>query len=146
MKKIILMGAMGCGKTTLSQALQGESITYKKTQAVSFYPEIIDTPGEFIMHRSYYNALSVTATDAQIIGIVQSSLEDEQIFSPGFFNGWNKPVIGILTKIDLVEDEAQLERIRHHLKAAGAQKIFELSSVKNIGIEQLKTYLEVESV
>ena len=51
------MGAIGCGKTTLCQALRGEEIKYDKTQAVSFYPEMIDTPGEFILHRSYYSAL-----------------------------------------------------------------------------------------
>lgn len=55
------MGAIGCGKTTLCQALRGEAIVYDKTQAVEFHPEMIDTPGEFILHRQYYAALTVTA-------------------------------------------------------------------------------------
>ena len=34
MKNIIFIGTIGCGKTTLSQAIKGEKISYKKTQAV----------------------------------------------------------------------------------------------------------------
>ena len=29
---------------------------------------MIDTPGEFILHRQYYNALNVTAAEADVIG------------------------------------------------------------------------------
>ena len=43
MKRIILMGAIGCGKTTLCQALQGKELIYDKTQAVEFHTEMIDT-------------------------------------------------------------------------------------------------------
>ena len=44
MKKIILMGRSGCGKTTLTQALKGETIQYRKTQYINHYDVIIDTP------------------------------------------------------------------------------------------------------
>ena len=47
MKRIILMGAIGCGKTTLCQALQGKELIYDKTQAVEFHTEMIDTPGVY---------------------------------------------------------------------------------------------------
>ena len=43
MKKIILMGRSEAGKTTLTQALKGEKITYKKTQYINHYDVIIDT-------------------------------------------------------------------------------------------------------
>ena len=48
MKKIILMGRSECGKTTLTQALKGEHITYRKTQYVNYFDVIIDTPGEYM--------------------------------------------------------------------------------------------------
>lgn len=47
MKKIILMGRVGCGKTTLTQALRGKKIHYHKTQYINHYDVIIDTPGEY---------------------------------------------------------------------------------------------------
>ena len=47
MKRLILMGRSEAGKTTLTQALKGETITYKKTQYVNYFDVIIDTPGEY---------------------------------------------------------------------------------------------------
>ena len=37
MKKIILMGRVGCGKTTLTQALRGKTIHYHKTQYINHH-------------------------------------------------------------------------------------------------------------
>ncbi|WP_438273392.1 EutP/PduV family microcompartment system protein [Tetragenococcus halophilus] len=141
-KKIIFMGAIGCGKTTLCQALRGEEIKYDKTQAVSFYPEMIDTPGEFILHRSYYSALTVTAADAQVIGLVQSVSEQEQVFSPSFGAIFPKEIIGIITKNDLAKDQSAIDHVAAQLKAAGASKIFQVSIVKGQGIEELSEHLE----
>lgn len=145
MKRIILMGAIGCGKTTLCQALRGEAIVYDKTQAVEFHPEMIDTPGEFILHRQYYSALTVTAAEAEVIGLVQSALDQEQIFSPGFGHIFPKEVIGIMTKVDLVKDEKELARVREQLVTAGATKLFEVSSVEKTGLAELIEYLGGES-
>lgn len=138
------MGAIGCGKTTLCQALRGEEIKYSKTQAVSFYPEMIDTPGEFILHRSYYSALTVTAADAKVIGLVQSVTERQQIFSPGFGSIFPKEIIGIITKSDLAPEQTTIDQIAEQLRAAGAQKIFAISAVENQGITELRKYLEDE--
>ncbi|WP_368251264.1 EutP/PduV family microcompartment system protein [Enterococcus sp. 2201sp1_2201st1_B8_2201SCRN_220225] len=145
MKKIILMGAVGCGKTTLSQALHGEALTYNKTQAVSYTPEIIDTPGEFILHRQYYSALSVTAADAEIIGLVQSVQELEQVFSPGFASMFSKEVIGIVSKEDLADSKEQVQLIKKQLLSAGATRIFISSAVDGRGLRELEDYLELNS-
>jgi ethanolamine utilization protein EutP len=144
MKKIIFMGAISCGKTTLCQALEGKELVYDKTQAVEFHAEMIDTPGEFILHRQYYNALNVTAAEANVIGLVQSVVETQQVFSPGFGSVFPKEIIGILTKMDLAKDKDQIQRVRQHLQSAGATKIFEISSVEKTGLQELINYLEEE--
>ena len=41
MKKTMLIGRTGCGKTTLTQKLMNEEVKYKKTQAVSYKNKII---------------------------------------------------------------------------------------------------------
>ena len=45
MKKILLIGTVSCGKTTLSQYLSGMELVYKKTQALDVIGTAIDTPG-----------------------------------------------------------------------------------------------------
>ena len=59
MKKTMLIGRTGCGKTTLTQKLMDEEVKYKKTQAVTYKSKIIDTPGEYVENKMYYKSLLV---------------------------------------------------------------------------------------
>ncbi len=103
---------------------------------------MIDTPGEFVQHRQLYSALTVTAADAAVIAILQSVTEKKQTFSPMFASIFAKPVIGIVTKVDLAESDKDIERAERELKLAGAKKIFYISSVEETGIDELRAYLE----
>ncbi|MBU5483173.1 EutP/PduV family microcompartment system protein [Clostridium sp. MSJ-11] len=141
MKKVIFIGKTGSGKTTLSQMMNKTDLEYKKTQAVEFYDNIIDTPGEYIENRVYYRALIITAAEADVIALVYDCTQEEGYIPPNFASIFSKEVIGIITKIDLAKDKEQVKRAREQLEAAGATKIFEVSSVKNIGIEDMLNYL-----
>lgn len=145
MKKIMFVGPVGVGKTTLTQRLKGLDITYYKTQAIQFHDAIIDTPGEFLQHRRYYNALTVTAAEADVIGILVAATQQMQTFPQGFSSLFTKPVIGVITKVDLVSDDAALKRAREQLEQAGARRVFEVSAVADTGVEALKAYLEDEA-
>ena len=142
MKKIMFVGLVGVGKTTLTQRLKGLELTYYKTQAVEFHDTIIDTPGEFLQHRRYYNALNVTGADADVIGLLVAASNQMQTFPQGFSSLFNQEVIGIVTKIDMADKEEQIEKARRQLKAAGAKEIFEISATENEGIDRLQAYLE----
>lgn len=144
MKKIMFVGPVGVGKTTLTQRLKGLELTYYKTQAVEFHDTIIDTPGEFLQHRRYYNALNVTGADADVIGLLVEASNQMQTFPQGFSSLFNQEVIGIVTKIDMADKEEQIEKARRQLKAAGAKKIFEISATENEGIDRLQAYLEAD--
>lgn len=143
MKKAIFIGAVGCGKTTLSQKIKGEEIQYNKTQAVEFHEQIIDTPGEFIQHRNYYSALMTTAVEAQVIVLMASATEGKQTFSPAFASAFAKPSIGVVTKIDLALP-TEIERAKKYLQAAGAKELFEISATENQGMTGLLQYLKEE--
>jgi len=133
----MLIGRTGCGKTTLVQALKGESLSYKKTQAIEFNSHIIDTPGEYIENRSLYRALIVSASDSEKIALVQSCKDEGCIFPPNFSSTFTREVIGIVSKTDLCEDGC-VERAEQFLKSAGAKKIYRISSYENKGIEDIR--------
>ena len=59
MKKLILMGRVAAGKTTLTQALKGEQLHYCKTQYIDYMDPIIDTPGEYMQVHGLGAALAI---------------------------------------------------------------------------------------
>lgn len=141
MKKIMFVGPVGVGKTTLTQRLKGMTVTYHKTQAMHFHDTIIDTPGEFLQHRQYYNALTVTAAEVDVIGLLASAVDAMHSFPQGFASLFTKPVIGIVTKVDLSPHAEAVERARRQLRDAGASRVFDIGLDDNDGLDALQAYL-----
>ncbi|MGV8980120.1 EutP/PduV family microcompartment system protein [Clostridium sp.] len=141
MKTLMLIGKTSCGKTTLTQALNEQALNYKKTQTVEITSSIIDTPGEYIENRSYYRALIVTSVDSDVIAMIQDCSEETSIFPPSFSSMFAKPVIGIITKIDLCNDENKIKAAEEILISAGVERIFKVSAFDRGGLEDLKDYI-----
>ncbi len=141
MKKTLFIGAVGSGKTSLCQNLKGEEVRDNKTQAVEYYTDLVDTPGEFIQHRHYYQALQTLAFGVERIALVLSVQDTYQVFPPSFAQNFPVFCIGIVTKIDLNHRKEDLAFARQQLVEAGAKQIFEVSSVTNDGMNELITYL-----
>lgn len=139
--KMMLVGKTGSGKTTLAQRINGVDINYKKTQMISFEENIIDTPGEYIENKYYYKALTVTASNADIIAFVQSALDEDTLFPPKFSTMFaGKIIIGIITKKDLQFDSSNAENF---LKCAGAEEIYYIGLNDKNEIMRLKERLGI---
>ena len=140
MKKTMLIGRTGCGKTTLTQKLMNEEVKYKKTKAVSYKNKIIDTPGEYVENKMYYKSLLVLSADAKMIILVQSAVDGATLFPPKFSTMFpKKEVIGIITKVDLAE--ADIERSKRFLVDAGATEVFTIGLNDEEGLEVIKKRL-----
>jgi len=143
MKKTMLIGRTGCGKTTLTQKLMNEEVKYKKTQAVSYKNKIIDTPGEYVENKMYYKSLLVLSADAKMIILVQSAIDGATLFPPKFSTMFpKKEIIGIITKVDLAD--ADIERSKRFLVDAGATEIFTIGLNDEEGLEAIKKRLVVD--
>ncbi|MPQ42909.1 EutP/PduV family microcompartment system protein [Clostridium tarantellae] len=141
MSRVIFIGKTGCGKTTLCQKLNELEFEYKKTQAVELYDNAIDTPGEYMENRNYYNALIVTAADADVIALVYDCTSEEGYIPPAFASIFPKEVIGIITKISLAKNKEHIEIAKDKLEIAGVGRIFKVDTIQNIGIDKLLKYL-----
>ena len=143
MKKTMLIGRTGCGKTTLTQKLMNEEVKYKKAQAVSYKNKIIDTPGEYVENKMYYKSLLVLSADAKMIILVQSAIDGATLFPPKFSTMFpKKEIIGIITKVDLAD--ADIERSKRFLVDAGATEIFTIGLNDEEGLEAIKKRLVVD--
>ena len=142
MRKVMFIGKIGSGKTTLYQRLVSKDLNYEKTQAIEFYEHIIDTPGEYLENRGFYSALLVTSMEADVIALVMDCKSCNNAFPPGFARMFNKPTIGILTKIDLIQHEQDCHDAEESLKLSGTDIIFKISSLKNQGVKKLIEFLQ----
>lgn len=140
MKKLILIGRSESGKTTLTQALKGEKITYHKTQYTNHYDVIIDTPGEYIQTKNLGAALAMYTFEAQVVGLLLSATEAYSLFPPCITPMANRPVIGIVTKIN--DKNADIKKAENWLRLAGCETIFFVDSVTGEGVYKIFEYLK----
>ena len=139
MRKILLVGRSGAGKTTLTQALRGEKLVYKKTQYVNYGSVLIDTPGEYIETKRLGYALALYAYEADVVGLLISATEPYSLYPPCVTCMVNREVVGIVTKTD--DEAGSPERAAGWLRLAGCGKIFFVSSVTGEGVAGILEYL-----
>lgn len=142
MRKIIFIGRSEAGKTTLTQALKGETITYHKTQYVNNYDVIIDTPGEYAETKNLGGALAVYSYEADVVGLLLSSIEPYSLYPPCVSAVCNREVVGIVTKIDHPKGDPQ--QAAQWLRLAGCERIFFISAYTGEGLAELLEHLREE--
>lgn len=137
MKRTLLVGRHGVGKTTLKQALRGEAIRYKKTQYIDYGDWLIDSPGEYAEVHGLGAALAIYSYEAEVVAMLISADDDYSLFPPNCASMINREVIGVVTKID----KATPDRARAWLTLSGCKLIFEINSHTGEGVEELKDHL-----
>jgi len=141
MKRVLMVGNVACGKTTLCQRLNHQTLEYRKTQTLEVISDTIDTPGEYMEHRALIRALVVTAAEADLVLFLQDATAERFLFSPGAAGMFPIPAAGVVSKIDAAT-ERQRKDARELLEIAGASPIFEVSAKTGEGIDRLIAFLE----
>ena len=141
MRKTLLVGRHGVGKTTLTQALRGEKIEYVKTQSMQYGDWLIDSPGEYAEVHGLGAALAIYSYEAEIVVLLIAADEDYSLFPPNITCMVNREVIGVVTKID----KAPPTRAENWLRLSGCERIFPINSHTGEGVEALKAYLRKQS-
>lgn len=137
MKRVMIIGAVGAGKSSLVQALMGNGEPARKTQTLEYHDWIIDTPGEYSENPLYYRTLMATSLEAGLLIMVQDATRDRNSFPPGFSQGFPIAPIGVITKTD--HPEANVERAERLLRESVTEgEIIQTSSQTGQGIEVLK--------
>jgi len=139
--RVMLVGAVGSGKTTLARVLNKEETeTVTKTQSLEYSACSIDTPGEFVENPFYYRALFATSLEADAVVFIQDATRNRSIFPPGFAAAFSKRTIGVVTKID--HPQADVKRAKSFLKSLGLNgSIAVVSAFTGEGIEEIRKIL-----
>lgn len=139
MKKLFLMGRSEAGKTSLTQALKGETLHYVKTQYTNTAADTIDSPGEYAESKHFGVGLACFSFEADVVGIVQAADEPFNLFGSGLRSFILRPIIGIITKIH--SPYANVPMVKQWMLNAGCERIFLVDNVTREGIDELMEYL-----
>lgn len=141
MGKILLIGGIGAGKTSLKQMLMNEQVCYKKTQMLDYSHTFIDCPGEYLEIPRYYHVLIDASHRVSEIWALQDATKQRSFYPPKFAKVFRKPIIGIITKVDL--PKADIKQASSFLNFAGIEGPFYSISVMNgEGVAPLHMRLE----
>lgn len=139
MRKIMLVGRVGSGKTTLTQRLRGQQIHYHKTQYVNHHDVVIDTPGEYAQTKELARGLALYSYEADVIGLLLSAKEPQSLYPPNLTGSVNREVIGIVTQVDAPTGDP--DRAERWLRLTGVKRVFRVSAVTDEGIDELLAHL-----
>lgn len=139
-KRVMIIGPTKSGKTTLANALNDYEGPLRKTQDIIYGKNTIDIPGSYIENTWMYKHLIAVSQDASHVLILVDQSKCDNVYSPGFARSFRCPVIGVITKIDLMLENEKL--CYKQLKEIGVAEPYHKISVScGIGIGALKEYL-----
>lgn len=139
-KRIMVIGPGSSGKTSLVNALNDFQGPLRKTQDMIYGKNTIDVPGSYIENSWMYKHIIAAAQDASHVLILMDQSRCTHVYSPGFAKVFRCPVIGVITKAGLAE-ENEAECISQ-LKQIGIEEpYFRVNIPSGMGIEELKNHL-----
>jgi ethanolamine utilization protein EutP len=139
-RRFMLIGAVGAGKTTLFRALVGDEAPVRKTQTADYGEWLIDTPGEYAEIIGFRHRLVALANEAKLLLVVQDATRARSCFPPGYLLTFPRPALGIVSKTDLPEADA--DRAAAFLREAGVKgEIHPVSATLGSGMAALRQRL-----
>lgn len=143
--RAMIIGAIGAGKSTITNALLGKKLTAVKTQTLLYYDWIVDTPGEYTENPLFYKSIMATSLEVTHVLFLQDATTQKMIFPPGFATGIPKLPIGVVTKAD--SEKADIKRAINQLKQVIPYgPIVITSSFEERGLQEIRDLVACQSL
>ncbi len=139
-KRVMVIGPTKCGKTTLVNTLNDYHGPLRKTQDIIYGKNTIDVPGSYIENPWMYKHIIAASQDASHVLILVDQSRCINVYSPGFAKAFRCPVIGVITKSDLMPENE--DYCLKKLSQIGVLEPYhKISVTTGVGMAALKEYL-----
>ncbi|MCG8530845.1 MAG: EutP/PduV family microcompartment system protein [Desulfovibrionales bacterium] len=137
----MVIGATGCGKSSLVRELEHDFPQLKTAQEVVYGKTVIDVPGGYLEHPwMYKHLIAIAQNNASHVVVLISQETCAKVGAPGLTNVFSCPVVGVITKCDVSPEKAQ--ECEQHLKRLGVpEPYFRTSTVTGEGLAALSRHL-----
>ena len=139
MKRVMLIGESGSGKSALIRSLSGEDFASRRSMSVEYHGRFINTPGAFLENRRFHRALISASADCRIMLFVQDARRAGCLFPPGFAAAFNRKAVGVVSHAEA--EDARPERAERFLRNAGVADIVRVDLAAGVGLEALRELL-----
>ena len=145
-KRIMIIGGIGCGKTTLASHLEAEPFPVRKMPNMVYRPYTLEAPGTYLESTWMRQHLIIAAQDASCVLMLADASVLRNIYPPGFANAFRVPVIGVVTRCR-TSSEKGIREAGKQLERAGIRGPFfylelDPDCCDTVNLEALKQYLE----
>lgn len=136
----MVIGPSKSGKSTIVNALNNYDGPVRKTPDLIYGKNTIDVPGAYIENSWMYSHVIALAQDASHVLILVDQSNCTEVYSYGFAKSFTRPVVGVISKSDLMPENEQ--KCREQLKNIGVKEpYFRINASTGEGIDELKKYL-----
>lgn len=143
-KRVMVVGRDHCGKTSLIGALTGNGRPIRYTQDVRYTSLAMDVPGAYLENPSMYQHLISLSQEASCVLLLAECGSLANAYPPNFAGSFNCPVIGVMTKTDLIEGNVDVNS--EQWRRIGVREPYFAVSVKDgTGVNELKNYLSLHT-
>jgi ethanolamine utilization protein EutP len=139
-KRVMVIGPTKCGKTTLVNRLNDYEGPLRRTQDIIYGKNTIDVPGSYIESPWMYKHIIAASQDASHVLILVDQSRCANVYPPGFAKAFRCPVIGVITKTDLMMENEDL-CFRKLTQIGVSEPYYRISNSSEVGIKALKEYL-----
>ncbi len=140
MKRIMLIGESGSGKSALIRALTEGRYEPRRALALQYFENFVDTPGEFLENRDFFPFLLTASQEVDILLFVQDATRINCVLRPGLAAMFNRDVLGVISRCD--HPRADVARGHRLLNCAGLRRVLETDAGTGRGMEELAAELE----
>ena len=139
-KRIMVIGPKGCGKTSLVNFLNEYNGPLRRTQDTIYGKNTIEVPSAYIENSWMYKHMIALAQDAWCMLLMLDQSRCVEVYSHGFAKAFQIPVIGVINKCDLLQENEEL-CIRQMKNIGVDEPYFKVSVTDGKGMQELKKYL-----